>query len=125
MSWTAQPEELAVPAAEEVLRTIYGDDLEGCAVSLESIGAPIADAIRRGAAQNDDIFDLYEKLVEALNRLSSPPPPIDGMTPEDLHVLLSERLDAIRELTANTITATAPIRAARESRKASFPMGAG
>ena len=41
MSTNAQPDKLALLAAEEVLRTIYGDDLKGCPVKLERIASII------------------------------------------------------------------------------------
>jgi len=39
------PEGYANTAAEEVLRLIYGDDFEGCTVSLDAVAAPILAAL--------------------------------------------------------------------------------
>lgn len=51
MSADSESEGPAMVAAEEVLRTIYGDDLEGCTVKLETVASIIQDAIEPDAAK--------------------------------------------------------------------------
>jgi hypothetical protein len=98
-------------AAEEILRTIYGDDFAGCKVSLDQIAIIIEQAIRHQAATDLVLLDLYEKLVEAMNLLSTPPDSSKVVSPEDLRALLNERLDAIRGLTLKTLQTTARLKA--------------
>ena len=98
-------------AAEEILRTIYGDDFTGCTGSLDQIAAVIEQAIRHQAANDLVLLDLYEKLVEAMNLLSTPPESNKVVNPEELRALLNERLDTIRALTLKTLQTTARLKA--------------
>jgi hypothetical protein len=99
------PDVLALATAEEVLRKIYGDDLQGCTVTLDEIGR----IIQQGAEPRgiSELMDLYGKLVEAIHLLSTPPDRNVITDPTQLRDLLSQRLDAIHDLTTkalNTIT---------------------
>ena len=115
MSEGERPDKLAVTAAEEVLRTIFGDDLTGCNVSLDSVAELIAQAMRQRSQEDSDLIEMYEKLVEALNLLSTPPDPSLVTGPDQLRSLLGERLDAIHALTQRTQKATQSLKALRKS----------
>jgi hypothetical protein len=91
-----------------VLRTIYGDDLHGCPVSLEAIGRIIQTASEEQGTK--ELMDLYEKLVEAIHLLSTPPSAGQVSDASSLQALLGERLDAIHTLTEKTLKTTAPFR---------------
>ena len=106
----AQPDPLAFVAAEEVLRTIYGDDLKGCVVSLDSIATIIDRALQQTAARNGEWLELHEKVVEAVHLLSTPPDITKVTDPKELQALLSQRLDAINSVTTKTIQTLAIIR---------------
>ena len=110
MSTPAQPEPLAFVTAEEILRTIYGDDLKGCAVSLDSIAGIIDGALKQTAARNGEWLELYEKVVEAMHILSTPPDQTKITDPKDLQPLLTQRLDAINAITTKTIQTLAIVR---------------
>lgn len=101
MSDQPQSPEPASLVAEEILRTIYGDDLKGCTVTLESI----ATIIRNGIPQETpkELLMLYEKVVEAAHVLSAPPPADKVGSPEDLHALVIKRLDSIHAITTKTM----------------------
>ncbi len=102
---------LAISTAEEILRTIYGDDFRGCTVTLESIAGVVEGALKRQQGQNErELLDLYEKVVEALHLLSTPPNANGVTDPEQLRALLGERLDAIHAVTTKTIDTTARAR---------------
>ena len=108
MSEQSGPDNLSLATAEEVLRTIFGDDLEGCTVTLEQIGRIIQEGTdRRGIKE---LIELYEKLVEAIHLLSTPPDKAKINDPAELQSLLGQRLDAIHSLTAKTLQTTAPFR---------------
>ncbi|SPE53326.1 hypothetical protein SBV1_1700010 [Verrucomicrobia bacterium] len=109
MSADQVPERPALRTAEEILRTIYGDDLKGCTVSLETIAALIDKS--SGQALPRELLDLYEKVVEAVHLLSTPPKPEKLTTPEELRTLLGERLDAIHTLTTRTMGTLARVKA--------------
>lgn len=93
-------------AAEEVLRVIYGDDLEGCAVSLDSISDVIRSAFAQHAQHTADVAEINAKAFQAVQLLATPPANGSSLSPEDLRSLLGERLDNIRELATKVLTAT-------------------
>ena len=115
MSEGERPEKLAVAAAEEVLRTIYGDDLIGCKVSLDSIAEIIAQALRQRSQEHSELIEMYEKLVEALDLLSTPPDASAVTGPDQLRSILGDRLDAIHSLTQRTKQTTESLKALRKS----------
>jgi hypothetical protein len=102
----------ATAAAEEVLRTIYGDDLQGCAVRLDAVTEAILEPFRARAAEQRELLGLYDKAFEALNLLATPPAGGETLSPDALRSLLGERLDAIRSLTQKLIETTATLRGA-------------
>ncbi len=104
MSDSAQPNELATTLAEKILQKIYGDDLTGCPVSLDSIAAIIAQDTRNPSA---DLLALYEKVVEAVHLLSVPPPAEKVADPKELQSLLTGRLDSIHTVTTKTLDTVA------------------
>jgi hypothetical protein len=103
---SAELEQSATAAAEEVLRVIYGDDLNGCAVRLDDVSRAIRGAFERHARNSADIADLHAKGLEAVQLLATPPPDGSNLSPEDLRSLLGERLDKIRDLAAKILAAT-------------------
>ena|SRR5437899_2676232 len=111
MNVNAQTEKLAMLVAEEVLQTLYGDDLRGCTVNPETIANIISQAIKQSAAKDQALLDLYQKVVESIDRISTPPQASDVADPDALRRLLSERLDAIHSITTQTRNATGGLQA--------------
>jgi hypothetical protein len=111
MSSNAQPDPLAFLTAEEILRTIYGDDLKGCTVSLDSIAGIVDHSLNQTAARNGEWLELYEKVVEAVHILSTPPDKTKVTDPKELQVLLTQRLDAIHAVSTKTIETLAAVKA--------------
>src|SRR5258708_4435324 len=110
MNTNPQPDKLAVFLAEEILRTIYGDDYHGCQVSPDDIAALIHKGLGQRQTQTEELLELYEKVVEAVDLLSTPPDPAKVTDPEQLRKLLGERLDGIHAVTTKTIQTTALVR---------------
>jgi hypothetical protein len=110
MSSNEQPDPLAFVTAEEVLRTIYGDDLQGCTVSLDNLAGVIDHSLQQTAARNGEWLELYEKVVEAMHLLSTPPDKTKVTEPKELQALLTQRLDAIHAITSKTIETLAVVR---------------
>ena len=106
MSPDAQLQKLPTLVAEEVLRTIYGDDFKGCTVSPETIANIVRDAITPATAKQQGLVDMYEKVVQAIHLLSTPPDMNKVADPSALRSLLGERLDAIHAITTQTIDTT-------------------
>lgn len=100
-------ERVAIDTAEEVLRVIYGDDLQGCAVSLDTIAAVIRKGVEEHARGTTAVADLHAKAFEAVELLATPPADGHSLSADDLRSLLGERLDKIRELSAKVLAATA------------------
>jgi hypothetical protein len=110
MNSTTQSDPVALQLAEDVLRHIYGEDLKGCPVSLESVASIITKGISQQQRGASDLLDLYEKLVEALHLLSSPPDGGQISDPAEWQKFLSQRLDSIHALTTKAMETTARIR---------------
>jgi hypothetical protein len=104
------PDPHAFIAAEDILRAIYGDDLKGCAVTLDSIATIIDRALKQTAARNGEWLELYEKVVEAMHILSTPPDKTKVTDPKELQALLTQRLDAVHAVTTKTIQTLATVR---------------
>jgi hypothetical protein len=113
MSGQSPPDKLANLTAEEILRTIFGDDLKGCNVTLDSIASIIRETLQQRSEEDRDLIEMYEKLVEALDLLSTPPQTDKVPGPDELRTLLGERLDTIHTLTQKTKKATASLKALR------------
>ncbi len=110
MAKDSPPDRLSTEIAEEVLRRIFGDDLAGCPVTLEEIARVIAEGSQQRTDQQRELVEMYEKAIEALNLLSTPPGPSDVSSPEQLRSLLGDRLDAILKLTQKVMETTALLR---------------
>ena len=113
MGADTKPSQFANFLTEEILRRIYGDDYKGCTVNPETISTVIRENLDRERARVDELLDLYEKVVEALNLLSTPPDPAQVREPEQLRQLLTERLDGIHAVTTKTMATTAKVRPPR------------
>jgi hypothetical protein len=93
-------------AAEEIFRIIYGDDLEGCTVSLDRITEVISTAMAGQAECDRAVAELNEKAYEAIRLLSTPPADGQSLNADELRSLLGERLDKIQSLAMKVIAAT-------------------
>ena len=114
MSDSAGLERSATAAAEEVLRVIYGDDLNGCAVRLDDVAGVIRSSFEKHARNAADVAELHTKGFEAVQLLATPPADGQTLSPEDLRSLLGERLDQIHELSSKILKATKSDAAATE-----------
>jgi hypothetical protein len=112
MSSNVQPDKLALFLAEEILRTIYGDDYRGCTVRPDQIAEVIKKGLQQQQTQLQELVELYEKVVEAVDLLSTPPDAAKVTDPDQLRKLLGERLDGIHAVTAKTIQTTELVRRA-------------
>ena len=111
------PDRLASELAEEILRRIFGDDFEGCNVSLDEVASLIQAGTEQRGVQHKELAEMYEKAIEALNLLSTPPS-TNGITDlAQLNTLLGERLDAIQKLTKKVINTTALLQNGSENRE--------
>ena len=115
MNDPAELEKSATAAAEEVLRVIYGDDLNGCAVRLDDVAGVIRGAFEQHARTAEAVAELHTKGFEAVQLLATPPADGHSLSPEDLRSLLGERLDKIRELASKILNATSPESTTTES----------
>ena len=98
---------IATVVAEEILRRIYGDDLLGCKVSLEEIAAIVEAGLKHDKTQQQELVEMYEKAIEAVNLLATPPQTQEVPTPEQLRSMLGDRLDAIQKLARKVMDTTA------------------
>ncbi len=110
MSSDAQQTLTAHAAAEEILRRIYGDDFTGCTIGIDSVATIVRAALKKAAEDDAQILELYEKAVEALHLISTPPGGDLTPTPDQLRTLLSDRLDRVNVLTKRLIDTIAAIK---------------
>ena len=115
MSGNSEPDKLAAFLAEEILRSIYGDDYQGCSVNPDQLAGVIQKGLKQRQSQADDLLELYEKVIEAVDLLSTPPDVTKVTDPDQLRLLLTERLDGIHAVTAKTIQTTTLLRKATAS----------
>jgi hypothetical protein len=106
MSSKSESSRLAQAVAEEVLRTIYGDDYKGCTVSLDQIALIVQAALTRQGAKDQELLELNEKAVEAMQLLSTPPDAAKKLGAPELQALLTDRLDAIQVLAKKVMDTT-------------------
>lgn len=111
----------SMTAAEEVLRQIYGDDLQGCQIGLSNIAAIIENALPPPLLQAEPLFDVYERLLEAIHLLSTPPGKAGTLNADELRTLLGERLDKIHSLTTRAQETITPLTAARKGEAPDLP----
>ena len=83
----------------------------GCTVSLGQYRRHRGQLLRQTAARNGEWLEkLYEKVVEAVHLLSTPPDKTKVTEPKELQSLLTQRLDAIHAITSKTIETLAIVR---------------
>ena len=115
MNSRPESDPVALQLAEDVLRHIYGEDLKGCPVGLESVASIIAKGINQQQRGANELLDLYEKLVEALHLLSNPPESGKIGEPAEWQKFLSQRLDSIHALTTKAMETTGRVRPKKNS----------
>ena len=117
MSSNEQPDKVSCFLAEEVLRAIYGDDYRGCQVSPDQIAAVIQKGLQQRQSQANDLLELYEKVIEAVDLLSTPPDAAKVTDPDQLRKLLGERLDGIHAVTTKTRQTAALVQRAAKAQE--------
>ena len=88
--------------AERILQHIYGDDFTGCETDPNEIASIVEAALKGHKHRTTELLDLYDKVIEALELLSTPPEAGHVTDPKEVCRILSERLDAIRAITTKT-----------------------
>ena len=106
MDSVSQRQTAATAAAEEILRIIYGDDLQGCTVSLDRITEVISTAMAGQIQCDRALAELHARAYEAIQLLATPPPNGQSLNADELRSLLGERLDKIQTLATKVIAAT-------------------
>ena len=92
------------------MRQIYGDDFKGCVINPDDLAQVIHSCLINNQKQSRELIELYEKVVEAVHLLSTPPDNKSVSGPDELRSLLSQRLDAIHEVTTKTMQTTSRAR---------------
>lgn len=108
-----QPDRISRLVAEELLATIFGEDLAGCPVSLDQAAAIIQTAMEERAQQDTKLLEIYDTVVSSIHQLATPPESAKSAGPDELRSLLGERMDAIRAITIKTLETTARVKAER------------
>jgi hypothetical protein len=98
--------------AERILQRIYGDDFLGCNVDPGEIANIVEKGLAEQIRRSGDLIELYEKVVEAVELLSTPPESAKLANQAELTKLLGERLDAIRSVATKTRETAAKVKKA-------------
>ena len=104
------PHQAASAAAEELLRVLYGEDLTGCQLNLEQVISALEPAFQAQADRHETLHSLFEKGVETMKLLATPPPDAATFSPEELRSLLGERLDGVLTVSEKILTTSAAVR---------------
>jgi len=115
MSENTRPDKWMLLTAEEILQTIYGDDLKGCSIRPETIAIIVSEAMKQRDLHSRELLGLYGKVVEAVHVLSTPPDGVQVTSPGTLQSLLSDRLDKILAIARKTMETTAAFQAQSNS----------
>lgn len=108
-----QPDRVSRLVAEELLATIFGEDLTGCPVSLDQVASIIQNAMEERTRQDTKLLEIYDTVISSIHEIATPPESAKSAGPNELRSLLGERLDAIRAITIKTLETTARIKAER------------
>jgi hypothetical protein len=108
-----QPDRVSRLVAEELLATIFGEDLTGCPVSLDQVAAIVQEALEQRAQQDAKLLEIYDTVISSIHQLATPPASAKSAGPNELRSMLGERLDAVRAITIKTLETTARVKAER------------
>ena len=120
---SAEPDRISRLVAEEVLTAIFGEDLNGCPVSLDEVAAIIQRTVDERSQQDGKLLGTYDTVVSSIHQLATPPESARTASPNDLRSLLGERLDSIRAIATKTMEMSARVNAERGG--SIGPQGAG
>jgi hypothetical protein len=109
----AQPDRVSRLVAEQILATIFGDDLSGCPVSLDQIAVVVHEALQQRSEQDAKLIDLFKTVTASILQVATPPESAKTAGPNELRSLLGERMDAIRAITIKTLETISRIEAER------------
>ncbi len=99
----AQPDRVSRLVAEQILATIFGDDLSGCPVSLDQVAIVVHEALQQRAEQDAKLIDLFKTVTSSILQVATPPESAKSAGPDELRSLLGERMDAIRSIALKTL----------------------
>ena len=103
MDMTTQPDKAALLAAEEILRVVYGEGSTPAPASVEAVAGIVRLALRQQERRSRELLQLYEKVVESVQLLSTVTDGAQVENSAELQALFNQRLEAIRVVTAKTI----------------------
>ena len=110
---SAEPDRISRLVAEELLATIFGEDLSGCPVSLDQVATIVQRTVDERSQQDTRLLETYDTVVSSIHQLATPPESARSAGPEELRSLLGDRLDAIRTITNKTIEMSARVKVER------------
>lgn len=107
MSTNNKPGHAAFQVAEKLLETLYGDDLAGCKVRLDTVAEMVQEAVEVEAAK----AKMLVTVIERIHELSTPPLLNEINDMGHLAKTLGGRADGIRLLTQETLAAWSKLNA--------------
>lgn len=105
MNEPLKPRQSAVDAAEKILVAIYGEDLEGCKISLDAVSAMVEEAVSAETANYKMLNEALIGAIEQIQLVSTPPRKDEVGTIEEVADVLGERADTIHQVTTKILEA--------------------
>lgn len=99
------PNKVATETAEKILAAIYGDDLKGCSVRLETIAKVVQEGIAAEVTSHRILNDALIGALRQIQTVSTPPSKDEVESLEAVVKVLSERADAIHHVTTKILEA--------------------
>ena len=69
----SEPDRISRLVAEELLASIFGEDLAGCRVTLDEVAAIVQRTVDERAQQDARLLDTYDTVVSSIHQLATPP----------------------------------------------------
>lgn len=105
MSENSPSRNVAGDTAEKILTAIYGEDLRGCPVSLDSVILLVQEGINAEARSHKMLNEALIGALRQIQAVSTPPAKEEIQTMEEVISVLGERADAIHQVTTKILEA--------------------
>jgi hypothetical protein len=105
MSENPSSRKIAADTAEKILAAIYGEDLQGCTISLDTVTGIVQEGVDAGTKSYKMLNEALIGALRQIQTVSTPPQKEEIQSMEEVISVLSERADAIHQVTTKILEA--------------------
>lgn len=105
MSENLGSQKTATEVTEKILEVIYGPDLQGCSVNIQLISTAVGEGISSEVKKYKLLNDALIGAIRQIQAVSTPPNKEEIQSMEEVVNVLSQRADAIHEVTTRILEA--------------------